>query len=165
MIHALFALILLLRQCKNYQNRSRYHKVTANYILSRFYESNVTSTKYHRILVVFVRPSVNTYKPTPRDALSSLNLAQTYIMCLGTTEQVYKVIVLKVKVCQQAYEMTFLPLSYSCGTTVAGQETTSVPWWEIPVPLSSEYPTGRSNWQNHCFSLPPFIKNNNNTRF
>ena len=63
-------------------------------------ESNVTSTKYHCILVAFVRPSVNTYKPTPRDALSSLHLAQTFIMCLGITEQVYKVIVLKVKVCQ-----------------------------------------------------------------
>lgn len=59
--------------------------------------------------------------------------------------------------------------TYSSNETVAGQETT-IPWWEIPfynveenpVPSSSEYPTGRPDWQNHCFSLLQFIKNNNN---
>ena len=45
----------------------------------------------------------------------------------------------------------------SSSATVAGQDTTSVPWWEIPfqyveetsMPSSSEYPTGRPNWQNN----------------
>jgi len=48
--------------------------------------------------------------------------------------------------------MTFLELSYFFTATVAGEETTTVPWWEMLLPASTEYPTGRPYWQNHCFS-------------